>query len=288
MNLWKRVLRSVLLVGVVFIIVIRYYFILESSNTDRGLYANRRPIDHQHLLKHAHQGALDNSASVQAISLSRTSIVTSIPSQVDTSAPPTTAASISIPSCTDRYCTSLLTRKELTAFKQCQDEVLRKTGVHPNSIESSCRFMNGTGRKVVGLVSETGSGNTWVRGLLEKATGVCTGAIYCDAALRNSGMIGENVTGSSVLVVKTHTPDYQWLGVSHPDRQSDPIHTDGYYQAAIILIRNPFHAFVSEWNRFVKVEKLENYLLNQSNVTGVLDNSHTYRLRKEMFGKTHR
>ena len=31
------------------------------------------------------------------------------------------------------------------------------------------------GHGPVGLVSFPGSGNTWVRGLLQKATGVCTG-----------------------------------------------------------------------------------------------------------------
>lgn len=41
-----------------------------------------------------------------------------------------------------------------------------------------CRFINGSGRSPVGLVSFPGSGNTWVRGLLQKATGICTGK--CD------------------------------------------------------------------------------------------------------------
>lgn len=44
-----------------------------------------------------------------------------------------------------------------------------------------CRFMNGSRRNPVGLVSFPGSGNTWVRGLLQKATGICTGEwiIWC-------------------------------------------------------------------------------------------------------------
>lgn len=43
-----------------------------------------------------------------------------------------------------------------------------------------CHFMNGTG--VTGLVSFPGSGNTWVRELLQTVTGVCTGSgqIYCE------------------------------------------------------------------------------------------------------------
>ena len=38
-----------------------------------------------------------------------------------------------------------------------------------------CRFMNGSRRAPVALISFQGSGNTWVRGLLEQATGICTG-----------------------------------------------------------------------------------------------------------------
>ena len=45
-------------------------------------------------------------------------------------------------------------------------------------VNGSCHFMNGTGRSAVALVSFPGSGNTWVRGLLETATGVCTGELY--------------------------------------------------------------------------------------------------------------
>ena len=37
--------------------------------------------------------------------------------------------------------------------------------------------MNGTNRAAVALVSFPGSGNTWVRGVLEQATGVCTGKV---------------------------------------------------------------------------------------------------------------
>ena len=44
-------------------------------------------------------------------------------------------------------------------------------------INGQCRFMNGTGRAAVALASFPGSGNTWVRQLLEQATGVCTGKV---------------------------------------------------------------------------------------------------------------
>lgn len=180
---------------------------------------------------------------------------------------------------------SLLSENELEAFRKCESQVQKKTKINPTLINPSCSFMNGTGRKAIALVSETGSGNTWVRGLLEKVTGVCTGAIYCDAALRNSGMVGEFVIGPSVSVVKTHTPDYQWEGVAHPHREADPNHKDGYYGSAVLLVRNPFDAFVSEWNRFVTIQKLETQ--NSTNLSGkyLTDDSHTYTLGKEMFGE---
>ena len=42
-------------------------------------------------------------------------------------------------------------------------------------VRPACHFMNGTLRGSVALFSYPGSGNTWLRQLLEKATGICTG-----------------------------------------------------------------------------------------------------------------
>lgn len=49
------------------------------------------------------------------------------------------------------------------------------TSLTDQALQGSCRFMDGKRRAAVGLVSFMGSGNTWVRGLLEIATGYCTG-----------------------------------------------------------------------------------------------------------------
>ena len=43
--------------------------------------------------------------------------------------------------------------------------------------------MNGTGRYPIALASFPGSGNTWLRGLLEKATGICTGIVVLIARI---------------------------------------------------------------------------------------------------------
>lgn len=77
---------------------------------------------------------------------------------------------------------SPLTGRELLLYDRCLSRVheekrVRKFG---SVVEGPCCFINGAGRLVVGLGSFPGSGNTWLRGLLERATGICTGINhYC-------------------------------------------------------------------------------------------------------------
>ena len=76
--------------------------------------------------------------------------------------------------CTALPCLQYLSLVEKKIFNKCQKRTVpnKSTRGIPGC---QCRFMEGTGRKRVALVSLPGSGNTWVRGLLEKATGICTG-----------------------------------------------------------------------------------------------------------------
>lgn len=74
------------------------------------------------------------------------------------------------------FCTPLSGR-ELDLYKKCyahvyEEKIFKRFGP---IVEGDCCFMNGSGRLVVGLGSFPGSGNTWLRGLLEKTTGICTG-----------------------------------------------------------------------------------------------------------------
>jgi len=74
------------------------------------------------------------------------------------------------------YCVPLVGR-ELNLYAECRSKSKdpkwkKKFG---SIVEGDCCFVSGKGRLVVGLGSFPGSGNTWLRGLLEKATGVCTG-----------------------------------------------------------------------------------------------------------------
>ncbi|VVC96392.1 unnamed protein product [Leptidea sinapis] len=85
-------------------------------------------------------------------------------------------------------------------------------------------------QNVVALVSYPGSGNTWLRYLLQQAT------VYMDYGLKLHGFPAENVTDGSVLVVKTHeTPT-----------------TNRKYDSAILLIRNPRDALLADFNRLHK------------------------------------
>ena len=90
------------------------------------------------------------------------------------------------------------------------------------------------------LASYPRSGNTLLRTLLERVTGVVTGAdTRPDRPMSKSlalqyNLVGEGVT-QGVRVVKTH----------YPERQGYPVHSG---RKAIVLIRNPYDAIDSYWN----------------------------------------
>lgn len=96
---------------------------------------------------------------------------------------------------------------------------------------------------LIALASFQGSGNTWVRHLLEQATGINTGSIYCDTTLK-AAFPGEFIVSGSVLVIKTHHPDTTELPV-----EVRPIVKKQHFDKAIIIVRNLYDALVSEANR---------------------------------------
>jgi len=87
---------------------------------------------------------------------------------------------------------------------------------------------------VTALASFPGSGNTWLRYLLQQATGVSTGSVYKDVALLKNGFPAESVVNGSVLAVKTH----EWGPA-----------TRDMFTKAILLIRDPFDSILAEFNR---------------------------------------
>ena len=118
-------------------------------------------------------------------------------------------------------------------FLWCDSEM--RTHQPLKMFERSCvdvGFKEDTGKKVA-LASFPGSGSTWCRTLLEQATGVFTGAIYCDRSLKAEGFVGEYITTRNVIAIKTHSPRV----------------TKIKYDAAIFVVRHVADAIKSEINR---------------------------------------
>ena len=77
---------------------------------------------------------------------------------------------------TDLSCRDNLSPTEDQQYSKCIKKCEKQTAKFGAIKNSSCHFMDGTGRLPVALASFPGAGNTWTRGLLEKVTGVCTGS----------------------------------------------------------------------------------------------------------------
>lgn len=153
--------------------------------------------------------------------------------------------------CVEQSCRDHLNRYEKLLYMKCIRRVQKLSGSETYK-GSDCRFLVTKSRKPVALVSFPGSGNTWVRQLLETASGICTGSVMCDMSLRHSGFIGENINSGSTLVVKSHEPVPTWLvGPIKSTNGLKPQANNVAYESAIVLIRNPFDALVAEWNRRV-------------------------------------
>ena len=103
------------------------------------------------------------------------------------------------------------------------------------------KFLNRT-KPITALVSFPGSGNTWMRYLIEQATGVFTGSVYCDKGLKVVHP-GEHIASGNVIVVKTHQAEATLVPVSQE------MFGHFHFNQAIFLLRNPFDALVSEANR---------------------------------------
>ena len=108
---------------------------------------------------------------------------------------------------------------------------------------------------VVALGSFPGSGNSWVRQLLESATGIYTGAVYCDKSYIEKGMIGEGVTTENVITVKSHASPKIAKQVINHDK-------------AIYIVRNPFGSILANYNRLLGKK--------YANVSSSVGASHTF------------
>mmetsp|Transcript_54175 Transcript_54175/g.69618 ORF Transcript_54175/g.69618 Transcript_54175/m.69618 type:complete len:1738 (+) Transcript_54175:104-5317(+) len=102
-------------------------------------------------------------------------------------------------------------------------------------------------RGVTVLASFPGSGNTWVRLLLEYSTGYFTGSIYNDLAL-SPLLPGEGTMSSQVIAVKAHTGPGGYLAqIVHPS--SNLTHPITGVRRVVLLVRHPLEAIWSEFQR---------------------------------------
>lgn len=87
------------------------------------------------------------------------------------------------------------------------------------------------------LASYPGSGNTWLRYLIEGATGIFTGSRYKDLQIQMYGLWGEirDWQDGTTIVQKTHD--------SHPDHVKNDFGGRG-----ILILRNPYDAILSDHN----------------------------------------
>ena len=129
----------------------------------------------------------------------------------------------------------------------------------PNQFHN-CKKMSFQNSGVVTLlVSWPGSGNSWVRQLLESTTGIYTGSDGdCDLSYINAGMFGEGINSEHVIAVKFHV---------------GPLPTIRF-KKVIYIIRNPYDAFVADYQRYIISRDPELFL-----------NSHTHQLNRDKFGE---
>ena len=171
--------------------------------------------------------------------------------------------------CSDPLCSEFLTEADLQHFHYC----FRKAKLLTEFEDNSCHFVNSISSPIA-LASFPGSGNTWVRGLLQNITGICTGGIYCDPTLRRNGYPGECIRSGVVLVVKTHQTTPWWTGNHYKKSDASKYFAKTWhipvYSSAIFLMRNPFEALVAEWNRLQTLK---------------LSDNHVNSVGKEYFGK---
>ncbi|XP_070576272.1 sialate:O-sulfotransferase 1-like [Ptychodera flava] len=105
----------------------------------------------------------------------------------------------------------------------------------PSSFDCSVRLADPDTFPLVPLISPPGAGNTWLRHLIEQATGFYTGSVYRDVDLYKGGLLAEfeDFMEGNTLTVKAH----------------NAIRLARICKAAILLLRNPIDIAIAERNR---------------------------------------
>ncbi|XP_077967122.1 sialate:O-sulfotransferase 2-like isoform X2 [Styela clava] len=147
--------------------------------------------------------------------------------------------------CSDSYSLFRTVDNMTQAMARCGDEnnlsnsdeivEVYRTTVNDEHCEPR-RFLPPKQNKPILLASYPGSGNTWIRHLIEIATGIYTGSVYNDADLYEGDMLGGFLSAISgrTIVIKDHL-----FGLK----------ISIIYTMAVLLIRNPYDATLAEFMR---------------------------------------
>ena len=176
--------------------------------------------------------------------------------------------------CVEKNCRESLSKQKRAAMHRCEREVRTKEKYNGHINDSDCRFLLEMSRHPVALISARGSGNTWTRGLLERATGICTGFLNCDKIMRAHGFVGENIKSGKVLVVKTHSVVPRWIGENNTYNEFEPS-----YSSAVFILRNPVKSAIAEWN-----QRASQKILGKNN-SAIAHQRHTYTVPVDLFSK---
>lgn len=154
----------------------------------------------------------------------------------------------------------------------------------------SCSLHRGRKKyKRVALVSLPGSGNTWLRGLLELATETCTGSMWCDPNLRATHFCGEGLRSARTLVIKNHDPSIRWRGDPIP-RSVGTVEYSEYnkpeFDVAVFVLRDPFDSIVAEHNRAIGYKQWEaGEKRKKMSSTDQISSHHIQHFGAEYFGE---
>ena len=107
---------------------------------------------------------------------------------------------------------------------------------------------------VIYLVSFPGSGNTWLRWLIQEGSQIYVGSIYNDGELLHGGFPREGGGAelySRYAIIKTH--GLALCDDNHKDESAtcrkDRVNTQHHYQPRVALLRHPCAALLSEFRR---------------------------------------
>ncbi|XP_008115546.2 sialate:O-sulfotransferase 2 isoform X1 [Anolis carolinensis] len=135
----------------------------------------------------------------------------------------------------EQLCAQKCSGEEFESCGTAKYFIMYQTQVQDNRCMDR-RFLTSRAKQFIALASFPGAGNTWARHLIELATGYYTGSYYFDGSLYNKGFKGERDHWRSgrTICIKTHESGQKEIEA---------------FDAAILLIRNPYKALMAEFNR---------------------------------------